>query len=80
MTGTNEAYLPYDTALNIARTQLENQAAAFCGSSYKAQITWSSDPRCRQSEHGDDFLCEQDALVNCYEQRCDVAFCGSQRP
>ena len=80
MTGANEAYLPHDTALDIARTQLRNQAAAFCGTSFKAHITWSSDPRCTQSARSSDYLCEQDALVNCYEQRCDVAFCGTKNP
>lgn len=80
MTGANEAYLPRDTALDIAQTQLRNQAAAFCGTSHKAHITWSSNPRCSQSAHSSDYLCEQDALVNCYEQPCDVAFCGTKNP
>lgn len=57
---------------------LRNQAAAFCESSYKAEIRWG-DPSCEaSSSSANQYLCTVDAMVNCYVNPCDQAFCGTR--
>lgn len=74
--GATETYLSKDTAIDIARTNLENNAAKLCGSSFKAEIQWG-DMKCEQSESSDDYMCHANSLVSCWEQRCDADFCGT---
>lgn len=75
--GANETYLPEETAIDIARTNLENNAAKLCGSSFKAEIQWG-DMKCEQSESNDHYMCHANSLVSCWEQRCDADFCGTR--
>jgi hypothetical protein len=77
MYGTTEVYHPYDTAVDLAKTNLRNKAAKFCNSSYKADITWG-ETNCKKSEHADTYQCSVGGLINCWEQRCDSEFCGTR--
>ena len=77
-TGTSTTYYSQSTAIDLAQTNLRNQAAAFCESSYKAEIRWG-DPSCEASSSSvNQYLCTVDAMVNCYVNRCDQAFCGTR--
>ena len=77
-TGTSTTYYSQSTAIDLAQTNLRNQAAAFCESSYKAEIRWG-DPSCEaSSSSANQYLCTVDAMVNCYVNRCDQAFCGTR--
>ncbi len=77
MYGSTEVYHPYDTAVDLAKTNLRNKAAKFCTSSYKADITWG-ETNCKKSEHADTYQCTVGGLINCWEQRCDSEFCGTR--
>ena len=77
-TGTSTTYYSQSTAIDLAQTNLHNQAAAFWESSYKAEIRWR-DPSCEaSSSSANQYLCTVDAMVNCYVNRCDQAFCGTR--
>lgn len=77
MYGSTEVYHPYDTAVDLAKTNLRNKAAKFCNSSYKADITWG-ETNCKKSEQADTYQCSVGGLINCWEQRCDSEFCGTR--
>ena len=77
-TGSSGTYYRQDLAVDLAKTNLRNQAAAFCNSTYKAEIRWG-ESHCKASRGApDEYLCTIDALVNCYVNPCDQAFCGTR--
>ncbi|GAB3377089.1 hypothetical protein NCG89_10790 [Spongiibacter taiwanensis] len=80
MTGDSGSFYPRATAIDLAQTQLRNQATAFCKDSFKVHITWSAQADCQRSAHSDEVQCTQDALINCYQNRCEQAFCGTRTP
>ncbi|WP_156035081.1 hypothetical protein [Microbulbifer sp. HZ11] len=80
LSGSSSSYYQRSVAIDLAETNLRNQAAEFCGSSYKAEIRWSPDAECKRSAVAESFLCTRDALVNCYENRCEQEFCGTRSP
>lgn len=77
MTGTSTTYYGRDTAIDLAQTNLRNQAAKLCGDTFKTQVTWS-EPNCKKHESDDTYMCLQNGLVNCWEQRCETEYCGTQ--
>jgi hypothetical protein len=77
MYGNTEVYHPYDTAVDLAKTNLRNKAAKFCSSSYKADITWG-ETNCKKSEQVDTYQCTVGGLINCWEQACETEFCGTK--
>lgn len=77
MTGTSTSYYGQNTAIDLAQTNLKNQAAKFCGDTFKTQITWS-EPHCEQHKSDDTYMCSQNGLVNCWEQRCETEYCAGQ--
>jgi hypothetical protein len=77
MTGTSTTYYGQDTAIDLAQTNLRNQAAKLCGDTFKTQITWS-EPSCKKHESDDTYMCLQNGLVNCWQQRCETEYCGTQ--
>ncbi|EEF80827.1 hypothetical protein [Methylophaga thiooxydans] len=77
MTGTSTTYYGQDTAIDLAQTNLRNQAAKLCGDTFKTQITWSQSD-CNKHESDDTYMCLQNGLVNCWEQRCETEYCGTQ--
>jgi len=77
MTGTSTTYYGQDTAIDLAQTNLRNQAAKLCGDTFKTQITWS-EPNCKKHESDDTYMCLQNGLVNCWKQRCEAEYCGTQ--
>ncbi len=80
MTGSSGTYYTRSTAIDLAQTHLRNLAAEFCGSSSRVHINWSAAAVCKQSSHSDEVLCTQDALVNCYQRRCEQEYCGTRNP
>lgn len=77
-TGSSGTYYRQDLAVDLAKTNLRNQAAAFCNSTYKAEIRWG-ESHCKASRGApDEYLCTIDAMVNCYVNPCDQAFCGTR--
>jgi hypothetical protein len=77
MTGTSTSYYGQNTAIDLAQTNLKNQAAKFCGDTFRTQITWS-EPHCEQHETDETYMCSQNGLVNCWQQRCRTEYCGNQ--
>jgi len=77
MTGTSTTYYGQDTAIDLAQTNLRNQAAKLCGDTFKTQVTWS-EPNCKKHESDDTYMCLQSGLVNCWQQRCEAEYCGTQ--
>ncbi len=77
MTGTSTTYYGQDTAIDLAQTNLRNQAAKLCGDTFKTQITWSQ-PNCNKHNSDETYICTQNGLVNCWEQRCETEYCGTQ--
>lgn len=79
-TGSSQAYYLRELSEDLAKTNLMNQASKFCGSGLKTEILWSDQPYCKLSASGkDNYKCSIDALVNCYENFCDEAFCGTAK-
>ncbi|WP_199930435.1 hypothetical protein [Sedimenticola thiotaurini] len=77
-TGKSGQYYNYEMALELAQTNLENQASKFCGSSMKTEIQWARQPVCKESaSEKEQYKCSIDAKVNCYENFCDKQFCGT---
>lgn len=77
MTGTSTTYYGQDTAIDLAQTNLRNQAAKLCGDTFKTQITWSQ-PNCNKHNSDETYICTQNGLVNCWKQRCETEYCGTQ--
>jgi len=78
-TGTSEMFFNYELAVDLAKTNLENQADKFCGNSWKTEIRWAQ-PVCKESASTEgEYKCSIDAKVNCYENRCSERFCGTGR-
>lgn len=77
MTGTSTSYYRQDTAIDLAQTNLRNQAAKLCGDTFKTQITWS-EAHCEQHETDKTYMCSQNGLVNCWQQRCETEYCDTQ--
>lgn len=77
MTGTSTTYYRQDTAIDLAQTDLRNQAAKFCGDTFKTQITWS-EASCEQHKTEKTYMCSQNGLVNCWQQRCETEYCVGQ--
>lgn len=77
MTGTSTTYYGQDTAIDLAQTNLRNQAAKLCGDTFKTQITWSQ-PNCNKHKSDETYMCTQNGLVNCWEQRCETEYCSTQ--
>lgn len=75
--GTSGQFFKPELSEELARLNLMNQASDFCGSGMKTEIRWS-DVVCEPSvsEKGK-VRCSVDGLVNCYENLCDVAYCGT---
>lgn len=77
-TGQSEQYYKYETALELAQLNLENQASEFCGTSMKTEIRWG-EPVCKESSsEKEHYRCSIDGKVNCYENFCDTRFCGTE--
>ena len=81
MTGDSGTYLTKDVAINLAKTSLKNRATKFCGGiQSKVHITWADAPNCKKSKSANEYYCSYDANINCYENRCAQAFCGTAEP
>ncbi|TCK04138.1 hypothetical protein [Marinobacterium mangrovicola] len=77
-TGTTDTFLKYEYAVDVAKTNLENQASKFCGSSMRTEIRWAQQPVCKESASAEgEYKCSIDAKVNCYENLCSEKFCGT---
>jgi len=76
---SEEYYYSKKSAIDIAQTELKNNAAKYCGSSYKTQIDWDDYNTSCKTLSGGRYKCKVYGTANCKSQSCNKRYCGSNR-
>ena len=76
--GDSEYYYNESHSTDLAQTEIMNKASKYCGSSYKAELSWH-DYKTDCKQRSGEYRCKQYATVACLSESCGSRFCGTKR-
>jgi len=79
LTGDSDSYF-YNKkhAIDLAQTEIMNQASKYCSTSYKVKLSWH-DNKADCKKLNKQFRCTYHATVSCLSESCGSSFCGTGR-